>query len=189
PFMLEFAALKFALDKCDDTIWGFPVKIETDCQALCDVLVSTDLNATHARWRDGVVSHQIVDVRHIPGRINLVGDGISRKDEDQPHIEGDGSSWSVVPDWENARGLEYDLFTVTETTSDSHHELHQRFKDENIFIEVIDAILGLSESTSEKDRKRAEHRAEGDFIDEGKLWRLGGATPTRAVPRRECVSK
>lgn len=62
PFMLEFAALKFALDKFDDVIWGFPVEIETDCQALRDVLQSEDLNATHARWRDGVLSHQIVDV-------------------------------------------------------------------------------------------------------------------------------
>jgi hypothetical protein len=189
PFLLEFTALKFALDKFDDTIWGYPIEIETDCQALRDVLLSDELNATHARWRDGVVSHQIVDVRHIPGRINLVRDGISRKDEDQPHIEDDGSSWSVVPDWEEARGLEYDLFTVTDTTSDTHHKLRHRFKDERIFIEVVDALLGLDESTSESDRRRAKHRAEGYFIDEGKLWRLGGATPTRAVPRRECVSK
>jgi hypothetical protein len=34
PFILEFAALKFRLDKFSDMIWGFPVEIETDCQAL-----------------------------------------------------------------------------------------------------------------------------------------------------------
>jgi RNase H-like domain found in reverse transcriptase len=34
PFMLEFAALKFAMDKFNDIIWGFPVEIKTDCQAL-----------------------------------------------------------------------------------------------------------------------------------------------------------
>ena len=34
PFLLEFVELKFALDKFSDTIWGFPVEIETDCQAL-----------------------------------------------------------------------------------------------------------------------------------------------------------
>lgn len=33
PFLLEFAALKFALDKFSDIIWGFPVEVETDCQA------------------------------------------------------------------------------------------------------------------------------------------------------------
>lgn len=36
PFLLEFAALKFTLDKFD-IIWGFPIEIETDCQALRDV--------------------------------------------------------------------------------------------------------------------------------------------------------
>src|SRR6267154_2281727 len=95
-FLLEFAALKFALDKFDDIIWGYPVEIESNCQALQDVLLSNELNATHAHWCDGVISHQIVDVQHIPGQINLVGDG----------------SWSVTPDWEDARGLEYDLFSV-----------------------------------------------------------------------------
>ena len=34
PFLLEFAALKFSLDKFDDIIWGSPVEIKTDCQAL-----------------------------------------------------------------------------------------------------------------------------------------------------------
>ena len=34
PFILEFAALKHTLDKFGDTIWGYPVELETDCQAL-----------------------------------------------------------------------------------------------------------------------------------------------------------
>jgi hypothetical protein len=33
PFLLEFAALKFGLDKFSDLIWGAPIEIETDCQA------------------------------------------------------------------------------------------------------------------------------------------------------------
>jgi hypothetical protein len=182
PFLLEFVALKFALDKFDDIIWGFPIEIETDCQALRDVILSDELNTTHARWRDGVTAHQIIDVCHIPGCINLVGDRISRQDEDQPHVEGDGSSWSIIPDWEDARGLEYDLFSVTDAGSDTHHKLRKQFKDELIFIEVVDALLGLNESSSVNDRKQAAHRAEGYFIEDGKLWRLGGATPTCAVP-------
>jgi hypothetical protein len=77
PFMLEFAVLKYALDKFNDIIWGFPVEIETDCKALRDILVSDTLNTTHVRWCEGVLAHHIVDVRHIPGRMNLVGNGIS----------------------------------------------------------------------------------------------------------------
>lgn len=78
PFLLEFAALKFGLDKFSDIIWGFPVEIETDCQALRDVLISEKLNAAHARWRDGILAHHIIDVRHVPGKINVVADGLSR---------------------------------------------------------------------------------------------------------------
>ena len=157
PFLLEFAALKFALDKFDSIIWGFPVEIETDCQALRDVVRSDDLNATHARWRDGILAHQIVDVRHIPGRINLVGDGLSRKDEGLPHIEGDGSSWSVVPDWEHSRGLVYDLFSVNPTDTTIHSSLHEHFKDENVFLEAVDALLRIMGTSTESDRKRAKY--------------------------------
>jgi len=140
-FMLEFAALKFTLDKFDDTIWGFPVEIETNCQALQDVLVSTELNATHARWCDGVVAHQIIDVRHTPGHINLVGDGISHKDEGQPRQLHNNSKWSVTPDWETVRGLAYDLFIVADAPTELHCQLCEQSKNENIFIEVINALL------------------------------------------------
>ena len=62
PYLLEFAALKFSLDKFSDLIWGYPVELETDCQALRDHLLNDKLNSTHAHWRDGVLAHQIVDV-------------------------------------------------------------------------------------------------------------------------------
>jgi hypothetical protein len=78
PFILEFGALKHTVDKFSDVIWGYPIEIETDCQALRDHLLSTTLNSTHARWHDAVLAHNIVDVRHRPGRLNVVADGLSR---------------------------------------------------------------------------------------------------------------
>ena len=33
PFILEYGALKHSLDKFSDIIWGYPIEIETDCQA------------------------------------------------------------------------------------------------------------------------------------------------------------
>ena len=180
--MLEFAALKFALDKFDNIVWEFPIKIETDCQALSDVILSIDLNATHACWCDGVISHQIVDVHHIPGRIDVVGDRLSSQDEDQPHVDSDSSSWSVAPDWEDARGLKYDLFSVMDANSNTHQNLCKQFEDEHIFIEVLDTLLGLNENCFKGDHKRAKHRAEGYFIEDGKLWQLGGATPCTTRP-------
>lgn len=33
-YLLEFAALKFRLDKFSSIVWGFPVEIKTDCNHL-----------------------------------------------------------------------------------------------------------------------------------------------------------
>jgi hypothetical protein len=79
PFLLEFAALKYSLNKFSDLIWGFPVELETDCQALCNHLLNDSLNVTHTRWQEVVTDHQIVDVRHHSGKGNVVADGLSRK--------------------------------------------------------------------------------------------------------------
>jgi Reverse transcriptase (RNA-dependent DNA polymerase)/RNase H-like domain found in reverse transcriptase len=46
-FLLEFMALKFSLDKFSNIIWGFPIKIKTDCQALHDTLLSKKLSTIH----------------------------------------------------------------------------------------------------------------------------------------------
>ena len=50
-------------------------------------------------------------------------------------------------------------------------------------MEVVDAILGITDTTSDTDHKKAAHCAEGSFIEEGKLWKLGEYTPSRATAR------
>ena len=62
PFLLKFAALKHSFDKFSDIINGYPVEVETDCQALRDVLMNDKLLATHARWCNSVLAHNIIDV-------------------------------------------------------------------------------------------------------------------------------
>ena len=110
-------------------------------------------------------------------------------DEGQPHRENDGSAWSVIPDREHTYGIHYDLFAVETTTSTLHSSLCECFAKEAVFLKVLDAILGIMGASTESKRKRAKHRSEGYFIEDGKLWRLGGATPTCVVSRRECVTK
>jgi transposase InsO family protein len=188
PYLLEFAALKFALDKFSDIIWGFPIEIETDCQALRDVLISEKHNVTHARWRDGILAHQIVDVRHVPGKINVVADGFSRMWEDLPRQIGDGSEWTVSEDWESTRGITHDIFGVSHETSD-YKELKRRFADEPVFLEVVEAIEGSQKSGSLRSKQRARHRALGYQIDNGRLWKVGGNGGARARSRVECVNQ
>ena len=186
PYLLEFAALKFSLDKFADIIWGFPIKLETDCQALRDVLLSDALHATHARWRDGVLAYNIVDVKHIPGT-NNIADGISRQYEETPKEHGDGSEWDVCPDSDALTGVVQDLFQVA--TKTEHLNLYARFVNEPMFANIIDALLELNYGTKIRDRKRAQHNAVNYQIDEGKLWFIGGGSKIRARSRRECVTK
>jgi len=189
PFLLEFAALKFGLDKFADITWGFPIEIETDCQALRDHLLNDKLSATHARWRDGILAHQITDIRHVPGRLNVVADGLSRASEGTENEKKDGSEWTVSEDWEASMGLTHDIFHTTEATTPEIAKLRERFKDEPIFAEVIDAILNLDQNTDLRQKKRAKHRASEYMVEDGRLWRVAGGHSTRAKSKVECVTR
>jgi hypothetical protein len=50
PFLLEFAEMKFTLEKFSNIIWGFSVEIETDCQAIRDVMLNDKLDENHTQW-------------------------------------------------------------------------------------------------------------------------------------------
>ena len=68
PYLLEFAALKYSLDKFSDMICGYPVEIETDCQAFHDTIINNKLNSTHTCWLDGimVIISWIVIIDQVP---------------------------------------------------------------------------------------------------------------------------
>ena len=98
PFLLKFAALKFGLDHFSDIIWGFPIEIETDCQALKHVLSNDCIIAAHACWRDGIIMHNIVAVQHIPGCLNVVTDRLSCQWDNTEWNGKAKSTWLVSPD-------------------------------------------------------------------------------------------
>jgi hypothetical protein len=186
PFLLEFAALKFSFDKFSDIVYGYPVEVETDCQALRDVLMNDKLSATHARWRDSVLAHNIVDVRHVPGVTNIA-DGISRQYEMTEKTSSDGSEYTVNPDWEKQAGLVYDIYNIT--PSPENAALRERFKSEPLFLDVIDSLEGIKNSKNLRDQKRAQHRALHYMIEDDKLWYIAGGTRARAKSRQECVTQ
>jgi len=147
------------------------VEIETDCQALWDIMMNDKLNTTHVRWRDGILSQQIVDVRHIPGRINVVADGLSRAREGTGKEDGDGSEWTVCEDWEAVMGLMHDIFQVE--TMGHTAELCRHFAKEPIFLEVIESLLELDQGHGMRERRRAKHQALEYMIEDSKLWQVG----------------
>ena len=137
PFLLEFAMLKFAFDKFLDIVYGYPVKVKTDCQALCNVLINDKLSATHTRWQDSVLAHNIVDIQHIPGVTNIA-DGLSCQYKNMPRLSRDGSDWTISPDWEETAGLALDVNLIT-VDSDTA-KLLERFTEEPMFKREIEAI-------------------------------------------------
>jgi hypothetical protein len=109
-----------------------------------------------------------------------VADGLSRASEGTLNKEGDGSEWSVSEDWEAPKGLTHDIFHATDAGNPEMARLQERFKNECIFAEVIDALLELDQGRSLRLRKRACHRASEYAIMEGKLWQIAGGHKTRA---------
>jgi len=56
--------------------------------------------------------HNIVDVRHRPGHLNIIADGLSHQFVNLPCEPGDGHEWTVSEDWEARMKLANDIFQV-----------------------------------------------------------------------------
>ena len=128
-----------------------------------------------------------MDVRHRPGRLNPVADGISRKFVNLPTEPGDGHEWTVSQDWEERTGLEHDIFQVADQSTYASMKL--RFVGEKVFLSIIDALFELDHGKSVRERKRAKHRAHGYMIEGSKLWRVGDSKSVRARARVECIPR
>jgi hypothetical protein len=148
--------------------------------------INDKLSAMHARWRDRVLAHNIVDVQHIPGITNIAN-GLSHQYENTPKLEGDGSEWDVDSDSELRAGLVYGINYVS--VPPATQSLQDCFSNTPIFRDVINALEEIQSEAGLQERKRARHRAAQYMIDEGKLWLMKGGTCMCAVAWRECVTK
>ncbi|KAH7918437.1 hypothetical protein BV22DRAFT_984950, partial [Leucogyrophana mollusca] len=115
-------------------------------------------------------------------------DGLSRMYTTTDPVPGDSGEWTVSKDWEQARGIVHDLFTV-DSVDLSIQALRKRFANEPLFHEVVDTIYNLDHDKSIREKRRARHRAKLFFINSGKLWRIPNDTSTRVHSRLECVTQ
>lgn len=128
------------------------------------------------------MGHNIVDVRHRAGINNPVADGLSRMWHNHARTNTDGSSWSVLPDWEVSRGITHDILLVAEDSLNAPtHPLETQFRSDIFFTPVIKHLLGKNAGASISERKRAMHRAEGFSIANGKLWRTSARPSDRVA--------
>lgn len=69
-FILELAAVKFALEHFHKFCWGERISIITDCIAVANLLRNDHLPPQHAHWKETIQSYNIVEIIHRPGRGN-----------------------------------------------------------------------------------------------------------------------
>ncbi|QRW05888.1 Retrovirus-related Pol polyprotein from transposon opus [Ceratobasidium sp. AG-Ba] len=179
PFLLEFAALKYALDEFDDMIFGQPIKLETDCKALADLLGNQKLNSTHEHWRESIIGRDIKAVRHLPGVQNTACDALSRVHEHRPEDEdGHMRNINVDPGWESNTGVVNDLYYLLDDEETA--ALLHRFANDTFYTNILQSLLfdtpGKADSNEAEERaqKRCAHRAEGYQVENGKLWLVAG---------------
>ncbi|TFY73219.1 hypothetical protein EWM64_g10793 [Hericium alpestre] len=117
-----------------------------------------------------------------------MADGLSHKLEGLPHTVDDSSKWTISKVWETQQGLICDIFVLTTPEDLCEPELHEWFKDETLFLQVINAILGQDQGTSMQAKKCVHHRVSEYFIEDGHLWRLGGHSNIHARAHVECLT-
>ncbi|QRW08796.1 Retrovirus-related Pol polyprotein from transposon [Ceratobasidium sp. AG-Ba] len=154
PFLLEFAALKFACDEFDSLIFGQPIELELDCKALADLLGNEKLNSTHKRWRELIIAGNIVAVRHLPGRENKACDALSRMYEGRTNTdEGPGRDFDVDPGWESQKELINDLYLLLPNPDTA--KLLKRFETDEYFSDILLHLL-FADDSDNPDNKEAE---------------------------------
>lgn len=187
PYDLKFAALKFGLDHFSNTIWGFPVEIETNCCTMKDMLCNDILNLHHAQWKDGIHSYCLMAIQHHSGKSNKAADTLSCMYTGRECTADNGSTWLVCKDWEAGRGIINNLFGIY--TDEVISSLCEHFADEPLFLEVVQAITNHNSHKTERECNCMRHQAEGYQIEDGKLWQITDGKSICAKPWAECISQ
>jgi transposase InsO family protein len=185
PFLLEFAALKYSLDEFEPYIYGSPIEIETDCQALRDCLLREKMSVHHSRWKESILAHNIIAIRHRPGIENPVADGLSRMWDDRERTNTDGSNWSVLPNWEATKGIMNDILSISYVPP-LLHPLETEFAGDIFFEPIVRHLLGHDAGSTHSERRKASHRAAGFTIIDDKLWKISSKASDR-VAKTECI--
>ena len=137
------------------------------------------------------MAYQITDVCHRPGRLNPVADGLSHKFMNLSVEDGNRHEWTVSEDWEERTRLTGDILIISENNlvleaTMIHAAMLERFLEEKVFKEIIGSLLELDHLC---DRKRAQHKAKGYMVEDGKLWKVGDQNSVRLRPQVECVTQ
>ena len=161
------------------------MEIETDCQALRDCLLQEKMSVHHSRWKESILAHNIIAIRHRPGVENPVADGLSRMWDGRKRTEDDGSNWSVLPNWEATKGIVNDILSISYVPPNIH-PLEKCFADDIFFEPIVKHLLGHDAGSTPAARRKATHQASGFTILDDKLWKVSSKANDR-VAKTECI--
>lgn len=205
--------MKFALEHFHKFCWGERISIFTDCIAVANLLRNDQLPPQHALWKETILSYNIVEMVHRPGRGNPM-DALSRWGV-LGQLRSDGI---LEPGWEKSVGLINDMFVLSSVLSqpisdppsirsqqplqlplspvtlgaiDSPKidELIKSFEEEpmqhNICLWL--SSMTLPDDLSADAVEQIKSVVVEYFIDQGKLWRLRQHDDhaVRCVPKAE----
>jgi transposase InsO family protein len=209
PFIGELAAIKWALDKFYKYVYGQRIIIESDAKAVVDFLRHEHLPPAHARWKEAVLGHNIIDVRHRPGATNPV-DSLTRLGASAPP-----STEAVEPGWEAETGLVNDLCTLEADWSDwptvldeagepsallglleresETSLLLERFAEDPFFRPIVETLKGCQpESWTDTERGRYLSLSKSFFIEDSRLWKVlhvGGGGRVECLTEGEALER
>ena len=181
----ELAAAKFALDKFSSFTFGQPIILVTDCTALRDILRSDKMPTAHARWREQLLAHNIIEVRHCDGRRHQLAHGLSHRPmvpedgppdilEDHSHVFVDVALVEDDSATQAQRYLELDRHTGP---------LLERFRGDEL--EPLLRFLLLLEQPPSPPLRDKIRRQQAYFLYYGELSYQHDDLVLRVLPRRE----
>lgn len=183
----ELAAAKFALDKFASFTFGQPVILVTDCTALRDVLRSEKMPAAHARWREQLLAHNIVEVRHCAGRCHQLAHGLSHRpttsDGDNPKPLEDNGDFFVgslsVEETDDATARAQRYLELDKQSG----PLLKRFKGDEL--EPLLRFLLLLEQPDSQPLRTKLRRQQSYVLQDGELCYVQDDQVLRVLPRKE----
>lgn len=184
----ELAAAKFALDKFASFTFGQPIILVTSCTALRDILRSKKMPAAHARWREQLLAHNIIEVRHCAGRRHLLAHSLSHRmsvsvDKPQEPLEDAGYTFVGAISADDLASKSWSLAQQYVELDSQASELLKRFKGDELE-PLLCLLLLLELPTPQQQRVKLRHQA-SYILHEGELGYIQDKQILQVLPHKE----
>ncbi|SAM81929.1 uncharacterized protein UBRO_20256 [Ustilago bromivora] len=183
----ELAAAKFALDKFACFTFGQPIILVTDCTVLRDILRSEKMPAAHARWREQLLAHNVIEVHHYARCRHLLAQGLSHQksasvDESQEPLEDAGYAFVRAISADDLASESQSLAQRYIELDPQASELLKRFEGDEL--EPLLHLLLLEPPMPQQQQVRLRHQA-SYVLHKGELSYVQDKQILQVLPHKE----